>query len=305
MLRRVLPVVAGAAAVLLVPSTAVATPAPAPVENLMTGWGYTAHAEEVPLSDGRSASVTLWKYHPKGGGPSIGHLSVQLWTGYPCLEYPWPEPGDEVDPEPVPGTCRGGWTSGSVELSGAEVQLDRNLRTASVDALVEVPVSDWTPPAADDGSGGTPHPDEGEWTDPGDGGWTDPGEGEWADPGDGGWTDPGEGEWADPGDGGWTDPGGGEWADPGDGGFPPFEEPQLETVRVQVTFTGVGKLDTSATHGTVCGDGERECQSVRIDAARDGSVTGTIAGASAVQALARLTAVKGLDLAAPKFLYPL
>ena len=257
MLRRTLSVVAGAAAVLLVPSPAGATADPAPVVNYTGGWGLTASAEEIPLADGRTASVSLWKQYREAGLPPIGYLSVQVWTDYPCMEHVWPDPDSDAPPELVPGTCQGGWTYGDLELTGNQIDVDRNLRTASVDAVVQMPVVDWTPPSEDGG-------------------------------GDGEWTDPGEGEWTDPGE-----------------EFPPFEEPETEPVAIQVVFTGSGTMDTQSEHGTVCGDGERECQSVRIYAARDGSVTGTIGGVAAPQAPARFSAVKGLDLAAPKFLYPL
>lgn len=191
---------------------------------------------EIPLDDGRTASVTLWKQYRGAGLPAIGHLSVQVWTDYPCMEHVWPDPDFEGEPELVPGTCQGGWTYGDLELTDDEVDLDRNLRTATVDAVVQMPVVDGTPPSED--------------------------------PGDGEWTDRGE-------------------------EFPPFEEPEVEPVAIQVVFTGTGAMDTQAEHGTVCGDGERECQSVRIHAARDGSVTGTVDGVPAAQAPARFSAVKG------------
>ena len=47
-----------------------------------------------------------------------------------------------------------------------------------------------------------------------------------------------------------------------------------QTVRVSLTFTGTDSVDRAATHGTVCGDGERECQSIRIYAQRP--ATGTL-----------------------------
>jgi hypothetical protein len=74
LLRRALPVAVAAAAFVLVPTTASATPAQAPVENMFSA-GYYATAEMV-LSDGRLASVSLSEY--RGASQDGWHGSLGL-----------------------------------------------------------------------------------------------------------------------------------------------------------------------------------------------------------------------------------
>jgi hypothetical protein len=73
-----------------------------------------------------------------------------------------------------------------------------------------------------------------------------------------------------------------------------------EDVIVSVVFTGTGDVTRDTYRGDLCGDGGRECQSVRVDAHRDATgqllvdgVTGTGVGT--------LSYGHGVDVAAPKY----
>ena len=110
MLRRVLPV-AGAAALVLIPSSAWAVPDSGPVFHYAYQ-GYFA-TFDAGLPDGRHVSGTLSRY---GADPrdSSGSLVVQVQQ--PCV---------------VGGICAPP-AYGFAELSGDQVEIDRGLRAASV-----------------------------------------------------------------------------------------------------------------------------------------------------------------------------
>jgi hypothetical protein len=325
-LRRVLPVAAVAAAtVVLVPSTASATPAQAQVDSY-AGQSLFATARDVVLPNGWHATASLSESRGTNLRHGVANLYLDVWTTYPC----W---GDVCEAH----------SSASAELTDEQIDMDRSLRTASVrDVSVElVDPAAWLPdplpeaepwPGEDPGTG-DPVP----WTGEGTGGeepWTgeDPGTGgeePWTgeDPGTGGeepWTgeDPGTGgeePWTgeDPGTGGeepWTgeDPGtGGEdpWTgeDPGAGGedpgFPLPPEPEPMTLTVSLAFTGTGPIDRSANHYTMCGDGDRICQAIRVEAHRAAAAQLVIGDQSGDTTDGDLFFGRFIDAAAPKFVY--
>lgn len=132
--RRLLPAVLLALTVLVLPAPASAAPTDPPVtEARFTS--YSAWAE-VPLPDGRVASVSLGRYRASERDEWQGSLSVSLRT--PCTGRP----------------CGGGSASGSTPLRGEQVSFDSRLQEASV---VDVPVPlgsrSWSP-------GGSAQPQE-------------------------------------------------------------------------------------------------------------------------------------------------
>jgi hypothetical protein len=115
MSRRALPVAVAAAALVLVPSTASATPVQAPVENIF-GAGYSADSRVV-LDDGRHATVWIGEYR---GAPRDGwerEIYVSVWSEYTCYEI---------------YTCQTPAASGGATLTGQQVDFSRDLRQASV-----------------------------------------------------------------------------------------------------------------------------------------------------------------------------
>jgi hypothetical protein len=118
MSRRALPVAVAAAALVLVPSTASATPDHAPVDNL-TGDTYAAHAA-VRLSDGRQvhASLSESRYSPREGWRAMVSLSIQ--PAGPC----WPT-----------SACDSGTGYAFVEVDPRDLDIDRGLTGASVTDL--------------------------------------------------------------------------------------------------------------------------------------------------------------------------
>jgi hypothetical protein len=126
MLSRVLPVAVAAAALALIPSTASATPEPAPVENIFAA-GYNANVE-VLLPDGRHASAWIGEYR---GASQYGwerELSLRVWSEYPCYGT-W--------------TCRSGEASALVTLTDEQVDFSRDLGEASA-TDVDVTLRSWT-----------------------------------------------------------------------------------------------------------------------------------------------------------------
>jgi len=164
-------------------------------------------------------------------------------------------------------------SSADAEVPVEQVVMDRSLRTASVENVsVElVDPAAWLPDPLPDAEG----------------------------PGAGG-EEPWTGE--DPGTGGeepWT----GE--DPGTGGenpdFPTPVEPEPLTLTVSLSFTGVGPIDRTATHITMCSDGDRECQSVRVEAHRDAVAQLVLGDQTGETTAGRLFFGRHVDAAAPKY----
>jgi hypothetical protein len=73
-----------------------------------------------------------------------------------------------------------------------------------------------------------------------------------------------------------------------------------ESVTVSVVFTGTGEVSRTTEKGELCGDGSRECQSIRISASRGATGTVTLDGRT-VSGEGSLSFVQGVDVAAPKF----
>jgi hypothetical protein len=82
-----------------------------------------------------------------------------------------------------------------------------------------------------------------------------------------------------------------------DGGYPSVDE---RPATISVVLTGTGDIDRTATHQTMCGDGGRECESIRVDATREAQATVTVDGATGT-GTGSLSYMKGLDVAAPKY----
>jgi hypothetical protein len=121
LLRRALPAALAAAAFVLIPSTASATPEPAPVENYMFT-GYYGEAEAV-LADGRTVQVSLGE--SRGTGPEVSaQLYVNTFRKRPCT---W-----------GPGICQTDLAGGPVEVTAEQVNFSRSLGSASV---TDVPVT--------------------------------------------------------------------------------------------------------------------------------------------------------------------
>jgi hypothetical protein len=77
-----------------------------------------------------------------------------------------------------------------------------------------------------------------------------------------------------------------------------------EDVSVSLVFTGTGRADRWAEHGKICGDGERECESIRTYATRDAVATFTLNGvAYTVTAPGAMSFTHGIDAAVPDFEY--
>jgi hypothetical protein len=115
LLRRVLPV-AGAAALVLVPSTAWAVPDQGPVDHYASA-GYYATAD-VQLPDDRHLTASLSAGYAANRSDTVASLYLQLAP--PCVVVPfgWP--------------CAPS-ASGWVDVTGDQVEFDRGLRGASVD----------------------------------------------------------------------------------------------------------------------------------------------------------------------------
>lgn len=272
MLRRVLPV-AAAAAVVLVPSAAWATPAQAPVDSYR-GSSYSGFANDVVLSNGWHANAYLGEGSGTNQRQGWGFLSLEVWDPSQCPE----EDG-----------CYAPHSYWSAQLTAEQVDFDRGLRTALVKNVpVELPDPTYVP---------TPG-DEDPWI-----GGEDPGTGE-VGPGTGE-VDPGTGE-VDPGTVE-VDPGTGE-VDPGtgeDGTLPDpdptdFPQPETITLSVSLTVTGTGPVDRSADHQTICGDGEGVCQSVRVYATRGALARLTLGEWSGDASSASLSYTQGIDAAERK-----
>ena len=121
MLRRALPAALAAAAFVLIPSAASATPEPAPVENYMFT-GYYGEAEAV-LADGRTVQVSLGE--SRGTGPEVSaYLYVNTFRERPCT---W-----------GPGICQTDLAGGPVEVTAQQVNFSRSHGSASV---TDVPVT--------------------------------------------------------------------------------------------------------------------------------------------------------------------
>jgi hypothetical protein len=292
-LRRVLPV-AAAAAVVLVPSAAWATPAQAPVDTFK-GSSYSGFANDIVLSNGWHAIANLGKGSDTTQRQGWGFVSLEVWDPSHCVE-------DDG--------CYAPHQYWSAQLTAGQVDFDRNLRTASVRNLtVELPDPTYVPePVEEDpwidgedpGTGGDDPWIDGE--DPGTG-EVDPGTGE-VDPGTGE-VDPGTGE-VDPGTGE-VDPGTGE-VDPGTGEDDTapdpdpsdFPQPPTITLSVTLTFTGTGPVAHSADHQTICGDGEGVCQSVRVYSNRAALARLTLGEWSGDASSADLSFTQGIDAAERK-----
>ena len=78
-----------------------------------------------------------------------------------------------------------------------------------------------------------------------------------------------------------------------------------EDVSVSLVFTGTGPVNRWADHGKLCGDGERECESIRTYANRDADVTVTLAGVQhTATAPGAMWYSHSVDAAVPDFEYP-
>jgi hypothetical protein len=75
-----------------------------------------------------------------------------------------------------------------------------------------------------------------------------------------------------------------------------------ETVTISVVLTGTGPVSRDAYKGEMCGDGSRECQSVRVDASR-AAVSEITFGDETVTGDGGLFRGHWIDAAAPKFVY--
>lgn len=75
-----------------------------------------------------------------------------------------------------------------------------------------------------------------------------------------------------------------------------------EHVTISVVLTGTGPVSRSASHQTMCGDGSRECQSIRVDASR-AAVAEITFGDETVTGEGSLFRGQTVDAAAPKFDY--
>lgn len=122
MLRRVLPVAAAAAALVCIPSTAMATAPQAPVENLFSAayFGYS----DLALPDGRQLMATLIEYRGASQNGWSGELSVEVTDGS-CSLY----------------SCGMIDSWGTATLTEAQVAFSRDLSSAS---SVEVPMTLFT-----------------------------------------------------------------------------------------------------------------------------------------------------------------
>ena len=130
MFRRSFAVAAAIASVVLVPGTASATPAPAPVENTFGG-GYSADVQVI-LPDGRHATAWLGEYRNAHQDGTQRELFLNVWSEYTCHEI---------------YTCHGPQASGSVQLTEKQLDFSRDLKGVSV---TDIPVTllswsyDWT-----------------------------------------------------------------------------------------------------------------------------------------------------------------
>jgi hypothetical protein len=109
-------VVAGAATVVLAPSTAWAAPSGLPVDHYFSA-GYHATAE-FQLPDGREVRASLSENRSADQRDRRGFLSVDVLT--PC----------------APAPCASSTASGSTDLPDEEVTFDRGLRAASVENVL-------------------------------------------------------------------------------------------------------------------------------------------------------------------------
>ena len=116
MLRRALTVAVAATILALVPATASATPAQAPVENY-SGSGYYASTQAV-LSDGRTVQISLGESRSAGREPSA-YLYVTTSRQSTC---PW-------------GTCQTHVAATSMALSTEQVDFSGSLGGASVSGV--------------------------------------------------------------------------------------------------------------------------------------------------------------------------
>jgi hypothetical protein len=244
------------------------------------GQSLYASAQDVVLPNGWHVNASFSEISGTNLRHGRGYLSLDVWTTYPC----WGE------------VCEAhSWAS--AELSPNQIETDRSLRTASVrDVSVElVDPAVWLP---------NPLPEAEPWPeDPGTGG-EDPGAGE-VEP----WTGegPGAGEeepWTGEGPGaGEEEPWTGE--DPGAGGEDPDAptpvEPEPMTLTLSLTFEGVGPIDRTASHQTICGDGGRECQSIRVASSRAAVGHLVLGDQSGDVTVGGLFFGRDVDAAAPKF----
>jgi hypothetical protein len=116
-LRRFLPVLAVAAALVSIPGAALAAPGPAPVYSSVQQAFYAGIQVTV---DGRPGSASL----SRTGQP--GHWQSQLFVSLPA------------DPSCGPWWCAPTWFAGSVQLTDDQIQIGRDLKRA---VSVEVPVT--------------------------------------------------------------------------------------------------------------------------------------------------------------------
>jgi hypothetical protein len=234
------------------------------------GQSLFATARDVVLPNGWHATASLSNSRGTNLRHGVANLYLDVWTTYPC----WGE------------VCES-HSSASADLSPAQVDMDRSLRTASVsDVSVElVDPATWVPDPLPDGEGpgNAPEPWTGE--DPGtvvdDPGTVVEDPGTVVD-------DPGNGE--DP----WT----GEDPD-----VPLPVEPEPMTLTVSLAFTGTGLIDRTANHYNMCGDGDRECQAIRVEAQRAAVAQLVIGDQRGRTTDGSLFFGRFIDAAAPKFAF--
>jgi hypothetical protein len=259
MLRRSLSVVAAAAAAIaFVPGTASAAPADKPVVRYFAS-SYDGTAEFV-LPDGRTATASLSKFRGASTDPWRGSLNLNIST--PCS---------------TSTSCLASTGFGSTELTGDQITFDRSLRTASVDDVsIDVVTAGFGGPGLP--GGGTVSPPPYDWPLPTTEVVPPPG-GELSPPPPGSDMPPtGQLPWLP---GNWTPP-----------------APITETFHVSLAFTGTGELSHEVTtERGQCGDGSRDCQSLRKYDQREASAVLTLNGVAGARASGLLTLGTGHDVA--------
>jgi hypothetical protein len=76
-----------------------------------------------------------------------------------------------------------------------------------------------------------------------------------------------------------------------------------EQLTVSVEFTGTGQVERDTYRGDMCGDGGRECQSIRVDSHRGATATVSVDDQVATGE-GSLSYTQGVDAAAPKYEFP-